>query len=242
MSRVISIINQLQDRLAQEIDVDLDEGSLSGGPEFVNQYPGYDDEDDVDVADVGQIATPYVTNRPFILPPGGDGKSLAKHKLSIYKKIKEQDEDELTKPPAGTEGGEDLGADVGANPEAGGDIGADAGMGDIGTDAGMGGMGAGFGQQEEPLKASEVGRVYELKKIYSRLTSIESYLGNESASELLELRNYVSQAIELFEVISANFPSFKDQLDEIIVTYYKFITKVYTEVKDFFQKESKAKG
>lgn len=122
--------------------------------------------------------------------------------------------------------GGDMGDAAAGDPSMGGDMGGDmGGMGDIG------------GQEEEEKTAGEIGRIYELKKIYSRLTSIESYLGNESDQELLEIRNYVSKGIELFEIISANFNSYKDKLDEIIVTYYKFLMEVYDTVKKYYSKQ-----
>jgi len=132
---------------------------------------------------------------------------------------------------AGMDAAGDMGGDMGADMGAGGDMGA--GM-DTGMDTGMG-----MGEQEEEKTAGELGRIYELKKIYARLTSIESYLSNESSETLSEIRTYVSQSIELFEIISSNFNSYKDKLDDIIVMYYKFIKETYNQVRDYFKKESK---
>jgi len=114
-------------------------------------------------------------------------------------------------------------------------------MAGMGADAGIGGdMGMGMPGEEEEKSPSEIGRLYELKKIYSRLTSIEAYLGNESEQELLEIRNHVSQGIALFELVSSNFDSYKDKLNEIIVMYYKFLLEVYKSVKNFYAKEKKS--
>ena len=244
MSRINKILGQLQDTMFWKYDkpFDVEEGSLSGGPEFINQYPT-DDDEDTDVPET--VDEPYVTHRPFILPTGGKrGNKLPFESKSI----KEQDEDdpeeiaakaaETGETLAGEEDTEAAGGDVAAEPA----MGDEAGMGDIGGMGGMGdtGMGMPGMEQEEPKTAGQLGRIYELKKIYSRLTSIESYLGNESASELLEIRNLVSKAIELFEVVSSNFDSYKEQLDDIIVTYYKFILEVYKEVESYFKKEAKS--
>lgn len=97
----------------------------------------------------------------------------------------------------------------------------------------MGGM-----PEEEEKDPTEIGRIYELKKIYSRLTALEGYLGDESNKELIEIRSYVSQAIELFEIVSSNFNSYKDKLQEIIVMYYKFIKEIYSQVKEIYRKQS----
>jgi len=110
-----------------------------------------------------------------------------------------------------------------------------------GIDMGMGGM---MGE-EEPKDPEILGKTYELKKIYSRLVSIESYLSSSSDIVLLRLRNYVSQAIELFETLSANVKSFKDKLNDIIVMFYEFIEIVYVLLNDYYEaerKEDKAKN
>lgn len=140
--------------------------------------------------------------------------------------------------PAGGEAGAEMpadgemgSADGGMDAAGGGDM---AGMGDMG-DMGTAGM---PGQEEEQKTSGELGRIYELKKIYSRLTSIESYLANESSKELGEIRLNVSQAIELFEIVSSNFDSYKEKLDEIIVMYYKFIMEAYESVRDFYKREA----
>jgi hypothetical protein len=106
----------------------------------------------------------------------------------------------------------------------------------------MGGMGGNVDPQtgmpvEDP---SHLGRVYEIKKIYTRLTSIESYLSSESDPFLVKIRSYVSQAIQLFEILAANLQSYKEKLDEIIVQYYKFLDLVFALVKERY-KEMKDK-
>jgi len=95
------------------------------------------------------------------------------------------------------------------------------------------------GDVEGEIDVTEIGRVFELKKIYSRLTSIESYLSDSSDTTLLKLRNYVSQSIELFEILIANVKSFKDKLDEIIIIYYKFIEIVYGLLNKYYEDQEK---
>ena len=108
--------------------------------------------------------------------------------------------------------------------------------GDLGAIGGIPGM-----DQPEPLTSTEIGRVYEMKKIYSRLTSVESFLTEtEGASKpLLNLRKYVSQGIDLFEVVITNFTQFKDKIDPIIVTFYEFIDMVYETLRKYYKNESR---
>ncbi len=234
MSRINNILGQLQDKLVWKYDKSVDIEEIGQG--FINQYPP-DEDEDIDVPETSD--TPYVTHRPFILPTAGKKGN----KLPFEgKNIKEQEEDEESSEEVASraaEAGEDIAGDI----EPTGDEGSEPATPDMGgsMDTGMDtGMGMPGMEPEEPKTSGQLGRIYELKKIYARLTSIESYLGNESTPELLEIRNLVSKAIELFEVVSSNFDSYKDRLDEIIVTYYKFILEVYKEVENYFRKETKS--
>ena len=109
---------------------------------------------------------------------------------------------------------------------------------------GMGGeMGIGdemgdMGMEEEEKSPHELGRIYELKKIYARLTSIEGYLSAEADPELSEIRRFVSQSIELFEIVASNIDSYKDNMDDIIISYYKFLKEVYFKIKGYYKTKS----
>lgn len=122
-------------------------------------------------------------------------------------------------PPEGMEGGEE-----GMPP--GGMEGGDPNM-------------AGMPGQEPPLTSSQIGRVYELKKIYSRLSSVESFLSRTTDDKILEIRKMVANAIDLFELVISNFQQYKDNIDEIIVMYYKFLKVVYESIKDHFKRISR---
>lgn len=119
-------------------------------------------------------------------------------------------------------------------PTAGGQVPPAAG-GEMGPE-GMPGEELGMGAaEEEPKTASEIGRIFELKKIYSRLVSIESHLEDSSDIILLKLRDYVSRAIDLFETLASNLDSFKEELDNIIVLFYKFLEIVYVLLKKYYK-------
>lgn len=124
--------------------------------------------------------------------------------------------------------GGDMGGEMGAEDPAmaGGDMGGDMG--------GMGDMGAG---DPQPMSPKNVGRAYELKKLYSRLVSLEKYLTDISEPHLVELRGYVSNAVDLFRTVTTNFDSYKEKLDDIIVTFYKFLQEAYMILKKYYKKE-----
>ena len=100
--------------------------------------------------------------------------------------------------------------------------------------------------EEEPKTSQEIGQVYELKKIYSRLVALEKFLSGNSDPILLRLRNYISQSVELFEALISNFKSFEaDKVVKVIVLYYKFIEIVYSLVQQYYKsnyKEKKEEG
>ena len=105
--------------------------------------------------------------------------------------------------------------------------------GDMGM-AGIPGM-----EEEEKMTSTEIGRVYELKKIYSRLTSVEAYLTEATDQSLIDLRKYVSHAINLFEVVISNIEQYKEKIDPIIVTYYEFVDQTYETLRKFYQVQAK---
>ena len=120
-------------------------------------------------------------------------------------------------------------------------ISTDPNMG-VGGDMGMGmggGMGMGADQGPQQLTSSEIGRIYELKKIYSRLTTIETFLQEETNERMVELRAMVSKAIDLFETVISNVQSYKDKLDDIIISFYKFLEKIFEEIRLYFKSQGK---
>jgi hypothetical protein len=176
---------------------------------------------------------------PYIEDPEG----YVTHVPLEQDKLKEAEDDTPQKP---IDAGEEAGEDIAASPDAG--MGADdGGIGDTGMDtAGNmpgvegGGEMPGMGEQEEEkLSANQLGRVYELKKIYSRLASVESFLTRTTDDNMLELRKLVSQSINLFELVISNYKQYKENVDEIIVTYYEFLDTLYESVKEYFHKQSK---
>jgi len=90
--------------------------------------------------------------------------------------------------------------------------------------------------KEEEKEWQKVSRSYELKKIYSRLTAIDSFLSTDSNPIILKVRNYVIKVMDLFKLVISNFESFEEQIDEIIVMFYKFINGVYDIVRDIYKK------
>jgi len=169
------------------------------------------------------------------LPNMEDPISYVTHR-SLEQKLEEQ-EKEKEEQPAPEEVPEDPNMaeqppDQGAqDPNA---MGMDPSM--AGQDPNAMGMqpGMDMGMGMEPMTSSELGRVYELKKIYSRLTSIETYLVRTTDPEMLDLRKMISQAIDLFELVISNYQQYKDRIDEIIILFYKLLDQIYDAVRKFF--------
>jgi len=86
-----------------------------------------------------------------------------------------------------------------------------------------------------PTNTFEVGRIYELKKIHSRLVSMQSYLTGTTDPNLIKLRNYVSKSIDLFRTLISNITLYKDRLDEIIIVFYKVVDNVYVILSKYYK-------
>ncbi len=187
-------------------------GSPIGGDWFTK-----DNEPESDVPYLKDVDTPYKTH---FIPGNQESDEL----------LEQNDEEEEEAPP------EEVPAETGEEVPSG-EAGADPAMGEEGM--GMPGGEMGMPGEEPPKDPKELGRTYELKKIYARLISIESYLATSSDEELLKLRNYVSKSIEMFQVLSSNIESFKDSIDEIIVIYYDFINTIYGLLEKHYKLKSR---
>lgn len=175
---------------------------------MTNQDKNKEDQLDVPFVDDDE----YVTHRPF-------GET---------EEIKEQDEEEEEVPAEVPEAEPVV-------PEPGGEEMPVEDPAIVGVEPGMD---AGLGmpdEEEEPLTPSQIGRVYELKKIYTRLSALENMLQDVTDTEMIEVRNLISKAIDLFKTLSANFDVYKDKLDDIIIIFYKFLDVSYKKVRDYFK-------
>ena len=188
-------------------------------------------ENPIDIIDPeNSVKTPMA---PTELPEGGEAGENKKIIENYIKSLNEQDEEEIEKttkkeieveePPIETPN------EPTQMPEGG------EAAGNIPDTPGMEMPGE---EEEVPQDPEYIGRVYELKKIYSRLVSIESFLNDASDARLLKLRNYVSSAIELFQTLINNIDAYKDNIDELIVLFYKFLLTVYTLLKKYYEQEN----
>jgi len=147
---------------------------------------------------------------------------------------------------------EEPGATEDPPPEEMGAEGDMAGMDDMGepgmgaggdmSDPGLGDPSAGMPGEEPPKDPNELGRTYEMKKIYARLVSMNEYLADEMSPRIVRTKTSIAKAIDLFAVIGANPDSYKEKIDEIIVSYYKFLEAAYRRVKAFYKSEAKRVG
>jgi len=213
------------------------------------RYSG--DTQDVDVDDAQAVDEPYVTHRSVALAdPDADKRRPSKTRmekiLARLEQAVEVEEPETEEEPAPVdepegppEGGPEMPPPDGSDevdPEDGDEMPAEGGEMKMGGEQ----------EDEEKQTPSELGRIYELKKIYARLTTIESYLSESSDPPLLRMRLLVSKSIELFEILSSNIPSYRppkappERIDEIIIMYYKFLDKVYESVANYFKEKQKS--
>jgi len=118
-------------------------------------------------------------------------------------------------------------------------MGGDPAMGGFGGDPSMGGGIGGFGETEEIKTPTELGRIYELNKIYYRMFTIHKILRNNPDKDLDELKKMTSEAFDIYRLILNNIKSYKDQVDNIILTYYEFIGRLILILKKYYIEKSK---
>ena len=83
--------------------------------------------------------------------------------------------------------------------------------------------------------AGELGRIYELKRIYSRLIMLEKYLSFSTDDNLNILLEKTSKALEMFKLIISNVDEFLDKIDEIIIMYYDFLMATYKILRAYLE-------
>lgn len=85
-----------------------------------------------------------------------------------------------------------------------------------------------------------LGRIYELKKIYSKLLSISKLLNIRSNVKYSELETEVDEALDMFHIISLNLDKFQPKIDTIIVEFYRFIKKALEELEKLSNQKTDA--
>ncbi len=252
-----------------EIELDEDQAAKRFIGHYVRRGQGEykkgdraDEVIDVDTIQAGDVDDDYVTHRAGILPYD-DYSSYQTHKLGFEQFMQKLiDMQEQGKP--GLDTPEEVGAAAAGGDPTGGtvDTPEETGMQQAGQQvppdptSGMPpeqmppeamepGMGQPLPEEDTSKSPSDLGRIYELKKIYTRLTVIEAYLSESSDPEIIESRTIVSKAIELFEILVSNLSSYKpprapeETLDEIIVAYYRFLEKIYNETASYYRSSAK---
>jgi hypothetical protein len=125
----------------------------------------------------------------------------------------------------------------GAEPTAGEAEGMDPGMEGMEGMEGEEGMDEGFGAEPEEIKTpSELGRIYELNKIYKRLYVINKFLKNTSDERLQKIKKMVSEAFDIYRLILNNIKSYKDKIDDVILQYYEFISHLVLALEDYYKR------
>ena len=98
----------------------------------------------------------------------------------------------------------------------------------------------GMGQNIDPAtglpipEPEFIGRIYEMNKIYYFLKSMDNLLLRIPTNDTIKLRNLVSKTIDLFELVVDNLPSYKDQIDDIIVMFYRFLKRLSAVMEKYY--------
>lgn len=92
---------------------------------------------------------------------------------------------------------------------------------------------------DQPLDPNTIGKIYILKKIYSKLISLDNSLESFTHPKYDELRSSLSECLLLFRSVVVNFAQFKDSLDEIIKGFQKFLVVTVQKLEKLSTADSK---
>jgi hypothetical protein len=97
---------------------------------------------------------------------------------------------------------------------------------------------------EEPkVELPDIIKKFELKKIHTKLRSIENFLysNNNFTTEMIRTQKNVNTAIELFNFVVENLSIYRENMDKIIDIFNKFIDQLISMLNKY-SKELLKKG
>jgi len=89
---------------------------------------------------------------------------------------------------------------------------------------------------QAPIEMS-IGRIYELKKIYSKLLAVSNLLDSHSDEKFRDLEKRVDESLDMFHIISLNLDKFESKIDKIIIEFYAFIQEALEEMETLSKKK-----
>lgn len=87
------------------------------------------------------------------------------------------------------------------------------------------------GMEEEKLDPVDLGNMYRLKKVYSRLLSVSDFLDFYTSEHYDELKMCIMDALDIFHTILVNYDSYKDKMPDIIKRYEQFVLSSVKELE-----------
>jgi hypothetical protein len=91
-------------------------------------------------------------------------------------------------------------------------------------------------QPDEPkVELPDIIRKFELKKIHTKLRSIENFLyaNNNFTTEMVRIQKNVNTAIELFNFVVENLSIYRENMDKIIDIFNKFIEQIISMLNKY---------
>ena len=127
-------------------------------------------------------------------------------------------------------------SDPGAEPN----MGTPGDMGDMGGGMDSMGMGGGFGMggEEEQKTSTEIGRIYEVRKLYHRMTVLNNFLRNNPDNSLEPIKKIIGEAYDILNIVINNIKSFKDKIDDVITKYYRLVERALLVLEKHYKDKS----
>lgn len=83
---------------------------------------------------------------------------------------------------------------------------------------------------QEVMSLSDIGKIYVMKKIYSRLISLDDLLADMSSPKFDPYKEKVKESIDIFHTIVANFAQFRPEIDDFITLFQELIYNCLEEL------------
>ena len=90
------------------------------------------------------------------------------------------------------------------------------------------------------VNSSAIGRIYELKKIYYRLMQLNKMLTNCPDKEMNEIQKVTSESFDLLRLIIQNLKTYKDKIDDIIISYFSLVKDISSKLEQHYMKKSQS--
>lgn len=84
---------------------------------------------------------------------------------------------------------------------------------------------------------TEISVVFSLKRIYSRLITLQDILNRYSDNKFDKLRDRIDESVKIFHLVVLNYKKFSGNINDIIENFNLFLRQSVVELANLFKEE-----